>query len=70
MTRSLLTLIAALAICVVLVGCEKEDPEFAGRDKGPREVPPPQPAPAIPEGDAVQQSGSGGAPAGGARTGG
>ena len=73
MIRSLLSLTAAIAICVLLVACEQEDPEFAGRDKGPRPPPPtPEQAPQIPEGDAVQQSGAapGGAPAGGGRTGG
>ena len=74
MIRKLCSLTAAIAICVLLVACEQEDPEFAGRDKGPRPPPPaPEQAPQIPEGDAVQQGGNapgGGAPAGGGRTGG
>ncbi len=67
MIKSLLTLSAALFVCVLLAGCGGSDPEFQARDKGPREAPPtPQAAPDLPSGSDAAQ---GGAPGGG-RTGG
>jgi hypothetical protein len=64
MIRSLLTLGATVALCVLLAGCSESDPAASGRDKGPRPEVAPQPAPDLAPGSDKAQSG---APGGGAR---
>lgn len=73
MIKSILSVTAALALCVLLTGCSESDPATAGRDKGPRPTPPtPQAAPDLGAGTDTAQGGApgggrtgGGAPAGG-----